>query len=154
MIRSLYVLVLGLGGWFLGVLIALTALPTVPLDSALLAGLSIGLPVGVGVFLAWYRSELETQAKAIGLAGSLAGALVGAWLGLHAVAGLYGVVTAAVGATAAANLTLLGLDIAWDHGRGIPAQERHVLLEEEAGDRRFGRARLRPRADDPTSTQS
>ena len=153
-IRSLYVLVLGLGGWFLGVLIALTALPTVALDSAVLAGLSIGLPVGLGIYLAWYRSELEPQAKAIGLAGSLAAALVGAWLGLHSVAGLFGVITAAIGATAAANLTLLGLDIAWDHRRRIPVPERHVLLEEEAGDRRFGRARIRPRADDPASTQS
>jgi pimeloyl-ACP methyl ester carboxylesterase len=153
-IRSLYMVVLGLGGWFLGVLVALTALPTVALDSAVLAGLSIGVPVGLGVYLAWYRSELEAQAKAIGLAGSLAAALVGAWLGLHAIAGLFGVLTAAIGATAAANLTLLGLDIAWEQGRGIPAPERHVLLEEEAGDRRFGRARLRPRADDPASTQS
>jgi pimeloyl-ACP methyl ester carboxylesterase len=153
-IRSLYVLVLGVGGWFLGVLVALTWLPTVPLDSAVLAGLSIGLPVGLGVYLAWYRSELEARARAIGLAGSLAAGLVGAWLGLQAVAGLYGVVTAAIGATAAANLTLLGLDISWDHGRGIPAPERSVLLQEEAGDRRFGRPRLRPRADDPASTQS
>jgi hypothetical protein len=69
-------------------------------------------------------------------------------------AGLFGVLTAAIGATAAANLTLLGLDIAWEQVRGIPAPERHVLLEEEAGDRRFGRARLRPRADDQASTQS
>jgi RND superfamily putative drug exporter len=135
-IRSLYVLVLGLGGWFIGMLIALTALPTVALDNELLAGLSIGLPVGLGVFLAWYRSELETRAKAIGLAGSLAAAFVGAWLGLHAVAGLFGVITAAIGATAAANLALLGLDIAWDREHGIPAPERpstHQRTKEEAG---------------------
>ena len=37
-LRSLYPLVLGLGGWFLGVLIVITTMPGVPLDSELLAG--------------------------------------------------------------------------------------------------------------------
>ena len=113
------------------------------------------MPVGLGVYFAWYRSELEPQARAIGLAGSLAAALVGAWLGLHAVAGLYSPSSLPRSARPRRpNLTLLGLDIAWEQGRGIPAPEPHVLLEEEAGDRRFGRARLRPNADDPASTQS
>ncbi len=31
-LRSVYPFVLGLGGWFIGVLVALVALPTVPLD--------------------------------------------------------------------------------------------------------------------------
>ena len=41
-LRSVYLLVLGLGGWFIGLLIVLVALPTVPLDDELLAALSIG----------------------------------------------------------------------------------------------------------------
>ncbi len=38
-LRSFYALLLGLGGWFVGVLIALTALPTAPIDDELLAAL-------------------------------------------------------------------------------------------------------------------
>jgi hypothetical protein len=48
LVRSVYVLVLGFGGWFGGVLIALAALPTVPLDGGLLIGLSVAVPVGLG----------------------------------------------------------------------------------------------------------
>ena len=99
-------LVLGLGGWFIGALVALTALPTVPLDDELLAALSIGLPVGLGVFLAWLDTERPGEAKAIGLAGALAGALVGAWLGFNVLSGLFAVITTIVGATAVSNLAL------------------------------------------------
>ncbi len=47
-LRSVYLLVLGLGGWFTGLIIVLVALPTVPLDSELMAVLSIGTPIGLG----------------------------------------------------------------------------------------------------------
>jgi pimeloyl-ACP methyl ester carboxylesterase len=113
-IRSLYVLVLGLGGWFAGALIALIALPTVPLDSELLAGLSVGVPVGLGIYWAWVRRDWPTRTKSIGLAAALGAGLVGAWLGFGAVAGLFGVVTAIVGAAVGANLIVLVLDIARD----------------------------------------
>ena len=53
MLRSVFTLVLGLGGWFIGVLTVLIAFPTVPLDDPLLAVLSIGMPVGLGIYLAW-----------------------------------------------------------------------------------------------------
>src|SRR4029453_3205943 len=43
LLRSVYPVVLGLGGWVLGALFVLTALPSVPLDDELLAALSIGL---------------------------------------------------------------------------------------------------------------
>ena len=121
-VRSVYVLVLGLGGWFIGALVALTALPTVPLDDELLAALSIGLPVGLGVFLAWLDTERPGEAKAIGLAGALAGALVGAWLGFNVLSGLFAVITTIVGATAVSNLALLVLDIAWER-QSAPAPE-------------------------------
>jgi RND superfamily putative drug exporter len=113
-VRAAYVLVLGLGGWFVGVLVALTALPTVPLDDELLACLSIGPPVGLAVYLAWVDTGRAAQTRAIGLTGALAGALVGAWLGFNTISGLFAVVTAIVGAAAVSNLALLALDIAWE----------------------------------------
>jgi pimeloyl-ACP methyl ester carboxylesterase len=113
-LRSLYALLLGLGGWFVGVLIVLTALPTVPLDDELLAALSVGLPIGLGIYFAWVHRDWSRQSKAIGLAATAGGALVGAWLGFNAMEGLFALITAIVGAVASANLTLLALDIAWD----------------------------------------
>jgi hypothetical protein len=114
LLRSLYPIVLGLGGWFLGVLIVVTAMPGTPLDDELLAALSIGVPIGLGVFFAWVNREGSTKTKAMGFVGAVGGALAGAWLGFHATADLLALVTAIVGATAGANLTLLALDIAWD----------------------------------------
>ena len=90
------------------------ALPTVPLDSELLAGLSIGIPIGLGIYWAWVRRDWPAKTKSIGFAAALAGALVGAWLGFDATAGLLGVVTAIVGAAVGANLIVLVLDIARD----------------------------------------
>jgi pimeloyl-ACP methyl ester carboxylesterase len=113
-IRSLYVVLVGLGGWFAGVLVVLTTRPAVPLDDELLAGLSIGGPVALAVYFAWVHRDWAANVKLIGFAASAAGALVGAWLGLHVVDGAFAVVTAAVGATVGANATLLALDIAWD----------------------------------------
>ena len=113
-LRSAYPLVLGLGGWFIGVMIVLVALPTVPLDDELLAGLSIGVPIGLGIYWAWVNRDWPTRAKTVGLSGATAGALVGAWLGFHAEAGLLAVITTIVGAAVGANLTLLALDIVRD----------------------------------------
>jgi hypothetical protein len=108
-LRSLYAVVLGFGGWLLGVLIVLVALPGTPIDDELLAMLSVGVPVGLGVYLAWVS---RGQAKAIGLAAAAAGALVGASLGFHAGTDLLALLTAIAGAVAGANLTLILLDLA------------------------------------------
>jgi pimeloyl-ACP methyl ester carboxylesterase len=113
-LRSVYPVVLGLGGWLLGVLIVLTAMPDVALDDELLAALAVGLPIGLGVFLAWVNSGRAGSTKAIGFAAAVSGALVGAWLGFNATDGLAALLTTIVGATVGANLTLLLLDIAWD----------------------------------------
>jgi pimeloyl-ACP methyl ester carboxylesterase len=113
LVRSVYVLVLGFGGWFGGVLIALAALPTVPLDDARLVALSVGLPVGIGVGLAWVNGEMAARAKWIGFAAATVCALAGAWLGFSAMGSLYGVVTALIGAAAGANLGVLALDLLW-----------------------------------------
>src|SRR5207248_8147348 len=113
-LRALYSIVLGLGGWFLGVLIVITAMPGTPLDDELLAAFSVGLPIGLGVYLAWVNRGWAAKTKAIGFAVAVGGALVGAWLGFHATEGLLALITAIAGATVGGNLTLLGLDIAWD----------------------------------------
>jgi hypothetical protein len=107
-LRSLYTVVLGLGGWFAGVIVVLVAFPTVPLDDVLLGVLSIGVPVGLGIYLAWVD---RSRPRRFGLTCALAGALVGAWLGFHAGSGLLAVVTTIVGSALGANLALLVLDI-------------------------------------------
>jgi pimeloyl-ACP methyl ester carboxylesterase len=113
-LRSLYAAVIGLGGWILGALIVLTALPGVPLDDELLSALSVGVPVGLGVYFAWVNRDWSARTKATGFAAAAGGALVGAWLGFNATEGIFSPLTAIVGAAVAANLTLLALDIAWD----------------------------------------
>jgi pimeloyl-ACP methyl ester carboxylesterase len=114
MLRSLYPIVLGLGGWLLGVLIVITTMPRVPLDDELLAALSIGAPVGLGLYLAWVHRDWSARTKITGFAAAVAGALVGARLGFNATEGLFAVITTIVGAAAGGNLALLALDIAWD----------------------------------------
>ena len=113
-LRSLYPILLGLGGWFIGALIVLTTMPGVPLDDELLAAFSVGLPIGLGLYLAWTHRGWAAKTKAIGFAAALGGALVGAWLGFHSTEGLLALITAIAGATVGGNVTLLGLDIAWD----------------------------------------
>jgi pimeloyl-ACP methyl ester carboxylesterase len=128
-IRSLYALLLGLGGWFVGVLIVLTALPTVPLQDELLGALSVGVPVGLAVYFAWVHRDWSARTKAIGFAAAASGALVGAWLGFNVTSAAFGLLApllAIVGAAVGANLTVLGLDIAWDR----QARERFAAAEE------------------------
>jgi hypothetical protein len=114
MLRSLYPIVLGLGGWFLGVLIVITTMPGVPLDDELLASLSVGIPIGLGIYWTWVNRDWADKTKATGLAAAAAGALVGAWLGFNSTTGLLALITTIVGASVGANLTLILLDIAWD----------------------------------------
>jgi pimeloyl-ACP methyl ester carboxylesterase len=112
-IRSGYALVLGLGGLLLGMLIVLTALPTVPITDELLTTLSIGVPVGLGLYLAWGNHE-SSAPKAAAFAVAAGGALLGGWLGFNAAGVGLGSLTAIAGAAAGGNLLLLALDIAWD----------------------------------------
>jgi pimeloyl-ACP methyl ester carboxylesterase len=121
LMRSLYPVVLGLGGWFLGLLLVLTIAPTVPLDDELLAVLSIGTPVGLGIYWAWVRHELAPRARTAGFVGAVGGALLGAWFGFHVITGLFAVMTTIVGSAAGANLILLVLDGARDRTAREPA---------------------------------
>jgi pimeloyl-ACP methyl ester carboxylesterase len=111
-LRSLYPIIIGLGGWLLGTLIVLATMPSVPIDSDPVVALFVGVPVGLGVHLAWVRRDWSAQRKGVGLAAAIAGALAGAWLGFHATTGLIALVTAILAAVAGANLVLILLDMA------------------------------------------
>jgi pimeloyl-ACP methyl ester carboxylesterase len=113
-LRSVYPIVLGLGGYFAGVLIVLASMPGVPLDDELLAAVSVGVPIGLGVYFAWLNRDWSTTTKTIGFAAATASALLGAWLGFAVLEGLPALLPTIVGAIAAANLALVSLDIAWD----------------------------------------
>jgi hypothetical protein len=111
-----YPLVLGLGGFLLGLLIVLATNSGVALTDELVVSLSVGVPIGLGVYLAWLNRDSAAPANT-GLAGALGGALIGAWLGFNVTDAGFGFIAplvAIVGATVGANLFLLALDIAWD----------------------------------------
>jgi hypothetical protein len=110
LLRTLWPIVLGLGGWFLGVLIVLATMPTVALDDELLAALSVGVPIGLGIYFAWV--DRDGGGKTKGLVIAAVAGVVGAWLGFHATTDLIALVTAIVGATAGANLALILFDMA------------------------------------------
>jgi uncharacterized membrane protein YdfJ with MMPL/SSD domain/pimeloyl-ACP methyl ester carboxylesterase len=126
LLRSLYTLVLGLGGWFAGVVIVQLAFPAVPLDDVFLAVLSIGVPVGLGIYLAWVNRDLPARERTIGFGAAMSGALAGAWLGFNAGTGLIAVLTTIVGAAVGANLIVLAIDISRDR------QVRDELVEPTA----------------------
>ena len=111
-LRSVYLVVLGLGGWFTGLIIVLVTLPTVPVNSELIAVLSIGTPIGLGTHWAWVNRDRPARATTIGIWVALTGALVGALLGFNATTGLMAVITTIIGARCRANLALIALDVA------------------------------------------
>jgi hypothetical protein len=109
--------VLGLGGWCLGVLVVLTTMPGVPPVDELVAALSAGLPIGLGIYFAWVDRDWSARTKATGFAAAVGGALLGARLGFNVTSagfGLFAPLLAIVGAAVGGNLTVLVLDIAWD----------------------------------------
>ena len=135
-VRSLLPLVLGFGGWCLGVLIVLVALPTVPVTDELLAVVSIAPPVALAVYAGWFRPAALSSVAAF---AALSAAALGAWLGYQVPHGPgLGAVTAVVGATLAANLGLIALDIARPPGRSPPCPTqrapRHCPLLPEASE--------------------
>jgi pimeloyl-ACP methyl ester carboxylesterase len=124
-IRSASPLLFGLGGWCLGALVVLTALPTVPVTSELLVALSAGLPTGLGIFCAWAHRDWSARTKTIGFAAATGGALIGAWLGFNVTSGLFASLLAIAGAAVGANLAVLALDIASDR-----RSHRHVHYQD------------------------
>ena len=69
-VRSLYAVLLGLGGWCLGMLVALTTLPTVPLDDQVLVVISVGLPVALAVYCGWLKRDSSPTIKLVGAGDS------------------------------------------------------------------------------------
>jgi hypothetical protein len=65
-----YVLLIGLGGLLLGMLIVLTALPTVPISGELLTTLSVGVPVALALHFAWVNRDWSAGTKAVGFAAA------------------------------------------------------------------------------------
>jgi hypothetical protein len=116
-LRSLFPVVLGLGGWFLGVLVVLATMPGTPLLDEWVTSIAVGLPIGLGIYLAWVDRDWTSTTRFTGLAAAAGGALSGAWLAFNVTSaglGLLAPLLAIVGAAVGANLTLLALDIAWD----------------------------------------
>jgi pimeloyl-ACP methyl ester carboxylesterase len=111
LLRSVYAVVLGFGGWFIGVLFVMTAMSGVFVGDDLVAIVSIGVPVGLGIYLAWVHGDRSARSKLAGLAAAVVGAFAGAWFGFHATVDLLALVTAIAGAIAGSNLALILLDL-------------------------------------------
>jgi pimeloyl-ACP methyl ester carboxylesterase len=132
-LRSLYAPLLGLGGWFAGLLVVLTALPTASLLDERLALVSIGIPIALGTYWASTPGEGPHRSRIARFAATMAGAVVGAWLGFNVTSAAIGVlapVLAIVGAAAGANLIVLALDVAWDrqvHDRFVETTVKETL---------------------------
>ena len=119
-LRSVYPIVLGLGGWCLGALIVLATMPDVRIDNQLLVIVSVGVPIGLGTYLAWVHRAFSARGKRVGLAAAAAGALASAWLGFYATDGPLALLTTILGAIAGANLALILLDM--HRPRSTPTQ--------------------------------
>ena len=128
LLRSIWLLVLGLGGWFAGLIVLLVGFPTVPLDDVLAAVLAIGLPVGLGTYWAWRNRDQSSKVRNAGFAAATGGALVGALLGYHAGTGMLAVFTTIVGAAIGANLPLIVLDIVRGSSSPEPTEAPHAAL--------------------------
>jgi pimeloyl-ACP methyl ester carboxylesterase len=129
-LRSVYALVLGLGGWFLCGLIVTSVLPASHIDDQLLVVASVGMTVGLCIYFAWTHRDSPTTTRTLGFAAAITGALLGAWLGINAtegipapMSGLLAPFTAVIAAVAVANLSVLVLDIWWER-RTEPANTK------------------------------
>ena len=110
-LRSVYPVVLGLGGWFMGVLIVVTTMPGVPLDDELLAVLSVGVPIGLGIYWAWVPRDGVRPDQDRGIRGGT-GRRPRRRVARVQRDGASGAHHRDRGATVGANLLLIALDIA------------------------------------------
>jgi hypothetical protein len=110
-LRSVWGLVLGLGGWLGAALLAMILAPSIQIDAASLVVPSVALPVAIGACLAWIDAD---RPKLAGLACAVAGAQLGAWFGFAVAASPLALLAAVVGAVAGTNLLLVVGDIVAD----------------------------------------
>lgn len=99
-LRSVYPVVLGLGGWSFGALAVMTAMPGVRITSELMVVTAIAVPIGLGAYWAWVHRDWPTSTRRAGRAAVAAGALLGAWFGFHAAAVPLALLTATAAAVA------------------------------------------------------
>jgi pimeloyl-ACP methyl ester carboxylesterase len=111
LMRSLYPILMGFGGWFLALLIVMTIWPSVFIGSLLLAVVPIGVPIGIGIYWAWVHRDWPPSTRRIGFWASMGGGLGGAWFGFISATGLLALITSIIGAAVGANLVLIVLDI-------------------------------------------
>ncbi|GLY43358.1 hypothetical protein Amsp01_093810 [Amycolatopsis sp. NBRC 101858] len=119
-LRILTALPLGLGGWFLGVLVVWTINPDDFVFSATVVVPGTSLLIGLGAYLAWTHRDRTSPSRHRAVVMAVGGALAGAFLGCSALPGFAAPAAAMAGAAAAANLALLCVDIPWRR-RHIPA---------------------------------
>ncbi|MEV0386739.1 alpha/beta fold hydrolase [Nonomuraea sp. NPDC050643] len=113
-LRVLTPVFLGLGGWFLTVLIVPSLWPAAFFGDLLMTVPPMGTAIGLGAYWAWVHRDWAPRARYRGLAAALAGALAGAWSGFSVAEGLTGAMTTITGAAITANLALLILGIVDD----------------------------------------
>jgi hypothetical protein len=118
-LRSIYPIMLGLGGWSLAALIVLTTMPGVRITNELVVITSVAVPAGLGIYWAWVHRSWSAATKRAGGAAAGLGALAGAWLGFEAAVVPLALLTAIAGAVAGANLALILLDL-WRARRAGP----------------------------------
>lgn len=111
LLRVLAPLPLGLGGLCVAALLVWTLSPATYLGSWTVLVPALALSIGLGAYLAWTNRDLPARTRRIGAAVAIGGAALGALLGMFALAGIAGALTALVGAAAGTNLALVLLDL-------------------------------------------
>ena len=118
-LRSIYPMIIGLGGWAIGALLVLSTTPGLRINSPLVVIVFASLPIGLGIYLFWVQDEWPSTVKRAGLIAATIGALVGGWLGFNVTDGLVALLTTIVAATAGANLLVITRDISSARSRAF-----------------------------------
>jgi hypothetical protein len=126
--RILTPMLLGLGGWFLAVLIVWSLWPAVFIGDLLVTVLPMGTAIGLGTYWAWVHRDWRPQTRYLGLAVALSGSLIGAWFGFSAIEGVAGAMTTIIGATITANLAVLTFDIVRDRHASVASHDAPTRL--------------------------
>lgn len=110
-LRSVYPVVLGLGSWSLLVLAGTVVWPAIPLMSETVVVLTVGVSVGLGIYWAWVRRDWSSSTRTAGMVVAVAASVAGALFGYPAGTAALSLLTTILGATLAANLALIVLDM-------------------------------------------